>query len=135
MLAAALNSLQYSDTPNLRIHSLALKHGMRLFSRSITTRGHTTVLMLHVNKAPYEYFTLEASARSIEVIFASLNFPSESESQDSILSRVALIKNNIIKNGYGVSSHHSAGSVFAALYLPLMTAMETVIVEDEKDAQ
>lgn len=88
--------------------------------------------MLHVDKTPSEYFTLESSARSIEVIFASLNSPSESESQDSVLSRVELIRNNIIKNGYGVSTHHSAGSVFAALYLPLITAMETVIVEDEK---
>ena len=133
-LAATLNILDYSDTPNLRVHSLALKHGMQLFTRSISKRGHTTVLMLHTDKAPSEYFTLEASARSTEVIFASLNSSLERESQDSLMSRVEIIRNDLMKkSNYGVSSHHTAGSVFAALYLPLITEIETVIVPDDDE--
>ena len=133
-LAATLNILEYSDTPNLRVHSLALKHGMQLFTRSISKRGHTTVLMLDADKAPPEYFTLEASARSTEIVFVSLNSPRETESQDCLMSRVELIRNEIMKkSNYGVSSHHTAGSVFAALYLPIITKIETVIVADDEE--
>ena len=133
-LAATLNILEYSDTPNLRVHSLALKHGMQLFTRSISKRGHTTVLMLHADKAPPEYFTLEASARSTVIVFVSLNSPRETESQDCLMSRVELIRNEIMKkSNYGVSSHHTAGSVFAALYLPIITKIETVIVADDEE--
>ena len=89
------------------------------------------MLMLHIDKAPSEYFSLEASSRSIEVIFATLSSPSETESLDSVMSRVETIRNEIMmKSNYGTSSHHSAGSVFAALYLPLIIEMETVIEVD-----
>lgn len=130
MLAASLNTLQYSDTPNLRIHSLALKHGMQIFRQCISKRGHTAVLMLHQDKGPSEYFTLEASARSTEVIFASLNSPLVTESQESLMSRVVVIRDDLMmKRNYCVSSHHTASSVFAALYLPLITEIETPIVD------
>ena len=130
MLAASLNTLQYSDTPNLRIHSLALKHGMQIFRQCISKRGHTAVLMLHQDKGPSEYFTLEASGRSTEVIFASLNSPLVTESQESLMSRVVVIRDDLMmKRNYCVSSHYTASSVFAALYLPLITEIETPIVD------
>ena len=119
-LAASLNILQYSETPNLRVHCLALKHGLQIFTRSISRGGHTTVLMLHVDRGPIEYFTLEASRRSTEVIFASLHDLPSDESQDSVMSRIAIIRDELmLRSNYGISSHHSASSVFAALYLPL----------------
>ena len=126
-LAASLNILQYSETPNLRVHCLALKHGLQIFTRSISRGGHTTVLMLHVDRGPIEYFTLEASRRSTEVIFASLYDPLFDESQDIVMSRVAIIRDELmLRSNYGISSHHSASSVFAALYLPLISEIETV---------
>ena len=44
-LSSSLNLLPYATSVNLRVHSLALKHGMCLFSRSLASRGHTNVLM------------------------------------------------------------------------------------------
>ena len=136
-LSESLNKLQYSETPNLRVHSLALKHGIQIFTRCLSKRGHRTVLMLQKEKARFEYFTLKASLKSTEVIFASLNNPAVIESHDSVMERVLLIRNDLMsKSNYGISSHHSASSVFAALYLPLIIEIETeleTVIEAEDD--
>ena len=50
------------------------------------------------------------------------------------MSRIELIRNEIMKkSNYRISSHHTAGSVFAALYLPIITKIETVIVADDEE--
>lgn len=85
-LAASLNSLPYADTPNLRVHALALTHGMHIFHQIINKRGHTAVLSLRLGKALQEYFTLKTSIKSTEIVFASMNNPSVTESLDSVMS-------------------------------------------------
>ena len=135
-LAASLNVLQYSETPNLRVHCVALKHGLQIFTRGISKRGLTTVLMLHVDKGPLEYFTLAASGRSTEIIFTSLHNPTTDESHDSVMSRVAIIRDELmLRSNYGISSHHTASSVFAALYLPLISEIETAQIAEQNEIE
>jgi hypothetical protein len=128
-LAQALNKLDYSLTPDLRVHTLALKHGIGLFKTILSKRGHAVTLIQYVEKGPSEYFTLSASMRSFEVPFGTLNSPSLTESQDSVTSRVLIIRNELMsKCKYGTSpnyaAYRSACTVYAALYSPLITEIE-----------
>lgn len=133
-LAASLNTIPYSDTPNLRVHALALTHGMQIFHKRISKRGHTAVPPLRLGKALQEYFTLKTSIRSTEIVFASMNNPSVTESVDSVMSRVLIIRNELLmKSTYNMSPHNSVSSVYAALYLPLITEMEEVRIPDDDE--
>lgn len=50
------------------------------------------------------------------------------------MSRVAIIRDELmLRSNYGISSHHSASSVFAALYLPLISEIETIEVVDHNE--
>ena len=85
--------------------------------------------MQYVEKVPSKYFTLSASMRSFEVTFRTLNSPSLTESQDSVMSRVLIIRNELMSRCNYVTSpnftaYHSASTVYAALYSPLITKME-----------
>lgn len=99
-LAASLNTLPYSDTPNLRVHALALTHGMHIFNQRISNRGHTAVTSSRLGNALQEYFALMTSIRSTEIVFASTNNPSVTESVDSVMSRVPIIRNELLMKSH-----------------------------------
>jgi hypothetical protein len=131
-LALSLNKLDYSNTPNLRVHTLALKHGISLFKTLISKNdgyGNTVVPMNYKGRGPLEYFTLAASKRTFEVIFGSVSSPRAIESQESLMCRVLSIRDHLMsKSNYKPSpnytTYHSASSVYAALYIPLILEME-----------
>jgi hypothetical protein len=131
-LALSLNKLDYSNTPNLRVHTLALKHGLGLFKTLISKSdgySNTVVPMNYKAKGSLEYFTLAASKRTFEVIFGSVSSPRAIESQENLMCRVSNIRDQLMsKSNYKASPnytiYHSASSVYAALYSPLILEME-----------
>ena len=131
-LALSLNKLDYSNTPNLRVHSLALKHSMDIFKTLIAktdSYGHTAVPMFHRAKRTSKYFTLAPARRSYEIIFGSVSSPRDIESQESVMCRVLSIRDKLMsKSNYKASPnytiYYSASSVYAALYSVMVTEME-----------
>jgi hypothetical protein len=142
-LALSLNKLDYSNTPNLRVHTLALKHGLGLFKTLISKNdgyGNTVVPMNYKGRGSLEYFTLSASKRTFEVIFGSVSSPRPIESQEILMCRVLSIRDQLMSRSNYKSSpkytiSYSASSVYAALYSLILEMEKPVTVSTVNKAQ
>ena len=134
-LSESLNLLPYAKSANFYVHSLGLKHGMHIFSRCLTSKGHTIVLMKSANKVRTKYFTLEAFLSSHEIIFQSLHNPSTSDSEEILMSNILLTRRELLRAArYQESNDLCASSVFGGLYHSLILDMESNLEKCANDS-
>ena len=120
-LSDSLNLLPYAESVNFYVHSLALKHGMHISSRCLTSKGHTIILKKSASKVRTKYFSLEASLSSDEIIFQSLHNPSHYVSEEILMSNSLLARRELLRAArYQASDDLCASSVFGGLYHSLI---------------
>ena len=72
-------------------------------------------------KRPRKYFDIEAAQRTIEVTFRGYFTPPEMESESDLLSRIVVIRDDLLRQRNSTFSLHSSpSSVFCNLFLPII---------------
>ena len=132
-LSIKMNNLPWGNTANFGVNSVALKHGMNLFSAGLRRRSVSRITMFHRDKSLSPYFSLEGRIRSTEIKFSSYYCPPMRDIAD-LLSAIREIRDDLLqRSNYPASVHCSAAAVLGTLHFkPFKNRLDIETVRKRK---
>lgn len=114
-LSIEMNNLPWGNTANFGVNSIALKHGINLFSAGLR-RSVSRITMFHKEKSLAPFFSLEGHIRSTEVKFSTYYCPPTRDVADLLLAIREIRDDLLNRSNYPASVHCSAAAVLGTLH-------------------
>ena len=115
-LSIEMNNLPWGNTANFGVNSIALKHGINLFSAGLRRRSVSRITMFHKEKSLAQFFSLEGHIRSTEVKFSTHYCPPTRDVANLLLAIREIRDDLLNRSNYPASVHCSAAAVLGTLH-------------------